>query len=112
MVEVGCERFFALSGYVSAPRSSRLGIRNYKRIAMLSMIIKKLYVGLKWVAAEYLKRCRLKQWKRQDDEEALKCWNLERKIESELDNEPYVTELSMDDNAEEDEGKGEEGDED
>jgi hypothetical protein len=79
---------------------------------MLSMIIKKIYVDPTWVAAEYLKRCRLKQWKREDVEEALKCWNLERKIESELDNKPYVTELSMEDIAEEDEGKGDEDDED
>jgi hypothetical protein len=112
VVEVGCERFFALSGYVSAPRRSRLGVRNYERIAMLSMIIKKIYVDPKWVAAEYLKRCRLKQWKSEDDEEALKCWNLERKIESDLDNKPCVKELSMEDIAGEDEGKGDEDDED
>jgi hypothetical protein len=67
---------------------------------MLSTIIRKIYVDPKMVAAEYkyLKRCRLKQWKREDDEEALKCWNLEIKIELlELDNKPHVTELSMDD---------------
>jgi hypothetical protein len=60
-----------------------------------------------------LKRCRLKQWKSEDHKEALKCWNLERKIESELDNKPCVTELmSMEDIAGEDEGKGDEDDED
>jgi hypothetical protein len=75
------------------------------------MIIKKIYVDPKWVAAEYLKRC-IKQWKSEDDEEALKRWNLERKIESELDNKPCVTELSMEDIAGEDEGKGDEDDED
>jgi hypothetical protein len=79
---------------------------------MLSTIIRKIYVDPKWVAAEYLKRCRLKQWKREDDEEALKCWNLEMKIESELDDKPYVTELSMDDIKVEGDGEGEEDDED
>jgi hypothetical protein len=28
VVEVGCERIFAISGYVSAPHRSRLGVRN------------------------------------------------------------------------------------
>jgi hypothetical protein len=32
-----------------------------------------------------------------DDEEALKCWNLELEIESELDNEAYALELTMED---------------
>ncbi len=30
VVEVGCERFFGLSGYVSSPRRTRLGVRNYE----------------------------------------------------------------------------------
>jgi hypothetical protein len=30
VTEVGCERFFALSRYVSAPRRTRLGVRNYE----------------------------------------------------------------------------------
>jgi hypothetical protein len=48
------------------------------------MIIKKLYVDSEWVATKNLKRCRLKQWwKGEDDEEALKCWNLELEIELE-----------------------------
>jgi hypothetical protein len=112
VVEVGCERFFAISGYVSAPRRSRLDVRNYERLAMLSTIIRKIYVDPKMVAAEYLKRCRLKQWKREDDEDALKCWNLEVKIESELDNKPHVTELSMDDIEVETDGEGDENDDD
>ena len=33
-VEVGCERFFGLSGYISQPRRSRLNVRNYERLAM------------------------------------------------------------------------------
>jgi hypothetical protein len=39
VTEVGCKRFFALSGYVSAPRRTRLGVRNYERLAMLSSIV-------------------------------------------------------------------------
>jgi hypothetical protein len=38
VVEVGRERFFALSGYISLPKRTRLGVRNYERIAMLSSI--------------------------------------------------------------------------
>jgi hypothetical protein len=96
-VEVGCERFFGISGYVSALRHSRLGVRAYERLAMLSSIIRSIYIDPKWVAEEYLRRGRQKKWKKLDDEEALKGWNLELEIEAELDNEAYALELTMED---------------
>ena len=43
-VEVGCERFFSLSGYVSAPLRTRLGVRTYERIALLAAILPKVYI--------------------------------------------------------------------
>ncbi len=58
VVEVGCERFFCLSGYISSPRPTRLGIRNYERIAMLASIMRVVYIDLEWVATEYLCRCK------------------------------------------------------
>jgi hypothetical protein len=97
VVEVGCERFFGISGYVSALRRSRLGVRTYERLAMLSSIIRSIYIDPKWVAEEYLRRGRQKKWKKLDDEEALKGWNLELEIEAELDNEAYALELTMED---------------
>ena len=54
LVEVGCERLFGLSGYVSSPCRTRLGVRNYERLAMLSSIVQNVYVDTKWVAEEYL----------------------------------------------------------
>jgi hypothetical protein len=36
VVEVGCEHFFLLSRYISLPKRTWLGVRNYERIAMLS----------------------------------------------------------------------------
>jgi hypothetical protein len=39
VVEVGCERFFGLSGYTSQPRRSMLGVRNYERIVLLLFIL-------------------------------------------------------------------------
>ena len=83
--EVGCERFFNLSGYISAEKRTRLGVRTYERLAMLSAILPKIYIDRAWVAKEYLKRCKEGAWwKNELDEEALKCWNLERIIEAEL----------------------------
>ena len=41
-VEVGYERFFGLSGYVSQPRRSMLGVRNYERLAMLATMLQSL----------------------------------------------------------------------
>ena len=39
VVDVGCERFFGLSGYISSPRQTRLGVRNYERLVMLASIL-------------------------------------------------------------------------
>ena len=41
-VEVGCEQLFSLSGYVSAPRRTRLVVRTYERIALLASILPKV----------------------------------------------------------------------
>jgi hypothetical protein len=54
VVEVGCERFFALSGYVSAPRRTQLGVQCYEHLAMLSMIVNSLYIDPDFIAAKYL----------------------------------------------------------
>ncbi len=72
VVEVGCERFFALSGYISSPKCTRLGVRNYERIAMLSSILRLVYVDPEWVSQEYLRRCKTGVWKEGDDKDALK----------------------------------------
>jgi hypothetical protein len=56
---------------VSAPRRTRLGVRNYERFAMLSSIVQSLYIDPVWVAAEYLRRCKNGSWKEDIDVEAL-----------------------------------------
>ena len=56
VVEVGCERFFNLSGYISSFQQTRLGVRNYERLAMLASLIRNVYVNKEWVAQEYLRR--------------------------------------------------------
>jgi hypothetical protein len=61
VVEVRCEQFFALSGYVFAPRHTRLGVRCYERLAMLSMIVNSLHIDPDFIAAEYIGRCRQKR---------------------------------------------------
>ena len=83
-VEVGCERIFSLTGYISAPHCTRLGVRTYKQIAMLASMLPKVYIGMEWVAQEYLKRCKEGQWKKENTQDALKCWNLERVLDSEM----------------------------
>ena len=95
VVEVGCERFFNLAGYVSSPMRTRLGVRTYERLAMLSCLLRKVYVDEEWVAQEYLRRCKAGAWKIEQDEESLKCWNLERIIEAELVGAPVPVGLTM-----------------
>ena len=94
-VEVGCERFFSVSGYVSAPRRTRLGVRTYERLALMSVILNTIYIDKKWVAKEYLRRCKEGAWSEERTEEALKCWNLERVIEAELMGKLEPEELTM-----------------
>ena len=99
VVEVACERFFGLSGYVSSARRSTLGVRNYERITMLSGIMHSIYIDAEAVAREYLKRCKLGSWDRDRDEESLKSWNLERIIDAEIHGKPLPDpdELPMED---------------
>jgi hypothetical protein len=95
VVEVGCKRFFGLSGYVSSPRRTRLGVRNYERLAMLSSIVHNVHVDEKWVAQEYLRRCKMNKWKKADDDDALKCWNCERILDAEQLGLPKPAQLTM-----------------
>ena len=95
VVEVGCERFFGLSGYVSSPRRTRLGVRNYERLAMLSSIVQNMYVDEQWVAQEYLRCCKRNKWEKASDNDALKCFNCERILEAEWLGLPKPAELTM-----------------
>ena len=52
--EVGCERFFNISGYISSNKRSNLGVRDYERIALLAKNLPSIYVDDNWVAKEYL----------------------------------------------------------
>ena len=96
VVEVGCERFFALCGYVSAPRRTRLGVRTYERLTLLASILQNVYIDEEWVAREYLKRCKEGASKKENTREALKCWNLERVIDAELLGKRIPEPLSLD----------------
>ena len=58
VVEVGCERFFGISGYISSPRQTRLCVRNYERLAMLASIFQNVYIDPELVGNEYLRRCK------------------------------------------------------
>jgi hypothetical protein len=40
---------------------------------MLSSIVQNMYVDEKWIAQEYLHRCKMNKWKKGDDDDALKC---------------------------------------
>jgi hypothetical protein len=97
VVEVGCERFLGLSGYISSPRHTRLGIRNYEWIAMLASIMRVVYIDPEWVATEYLRQCKSGAWKKESNDEALKCWNLEQILDAERFGEPKPPQLTMND---------------
>jgi hypothetical protein len=77
---VGCEQFFGKSGYISQPRRSLLGVRNYERIALLSTILNCVCIDPDEFAKEYLARCNKGAWKKENTIECLKCFILERVI--------------------------------
>ena len=64
---------------------------------MMASILNKVYISKEWVAKEYLRRCRKGAWKKENTEEALKCWNLERILDADLMGEPAPTQLTMND---------------
>jgi hypothetical protein len=97
VVEVGCERFFGLSGYISSPRRLRLGVKTYERVAMLASIIQSVYIDNKCVAQEYIEQCKKGSWKKENTEDALKCWNLERIIDAEQQGKDAPSELLLED---------------
>jgi hypothetical protein len=83
VVEVPCERFFGMAGYVSLPRRSRIGVRNYERVAMLAVMLQHIFIDPEVVAAEYLRRCKKGAWKPSNAVDACKCFNLERLLHAE-----------------------------
>ena len=105
VVEVGCEYFFGILGYTSNPRHARLNVRSYdyERIAMLSHILRNVYIDDKLVTKEYLKRAKSGAWKKENIDDALKCWNLERVLEAEMWGESTPEELSMEEFMQEEE---------
>ena len=105
-VEIGCERFFSLAGYVSDPRRTRLGVRTYERLALLAGIMNKVYIDKDWVAKEYLRRCKAGAWKKDLDDDAVKCWNLERILDAEMVGSPVPAPLTVDDLLGEEDGPG------
>eukprot|EP00957_Ditylum_brightwellii_P156494 11910351-Ditylum_brightwellii.AAC.1 len=50
---------------------------------MLAHMLHHIYINPKWVAEEYMRRCKVKAWKKQSADESLKCFNLERILEAE-----------------------------
>jgi hypothetical protein len=69
---------------------------------MLASIFHTVYIDDAWVAAEYLKRCKARTWKKENTVEAVKCWSLERILDAEQCRQPLPKELTMDDLANED----------
>jgi hypothetical protein len=80
---------------VSAPKCMRLGVRTYKRLAMLASILPNVNVDKEWVANEYLVRCKCGAWKEENIVEALKCWNSECIIDAEMFGKPPPTEMIL-----------------
>ena len=57
-----------------------------------------MYTALQWVAKEYLRRCEEEAWKKEDNEDAVKCWNLERGIDAALSGQrPPKQDITSDD---------------
>ena len=62
---------------------------------MLSSIVQNVHVDVKWVAKEYMQRCKMNKWQSARDDNALKCFNCERILEAEQLGLPEPFELTM-----------------
>lgn len=94
-----------MAGYTSAPRRSHLNVRTYERLAMLSAIVGHVYINEETVAKEYLRRCRTGAWKEKSNEDAVKCWNLERLIDAETHAKTNPVAMTLSDLMSEGQGK-------
>ena len=63
---------------------------------MLTSIMQSVYIDAEWIANEYTHRCKQNKWNKEDDMDALRCWNLERVIDAEIHNKPIPEKLTMD----------------
>ena len=106
VVDVGCEQFFGLSGYISSPRHSRLGLRTYKHVVMMVSIIQNVYIDNIQVAQQYIERSKKGSWKKENTKEAFKCWNLECIIDAEQQGRDIPDELRLEDLLNEEAGRG------
>jgi hypothetical protein len=68
---------FPIAVYVLAQRHSNLNMRNYERLSLLAVILGRVYVSSRWVADEYLRRCKAGVWKKENTIECSKCFNIE-----------------------------------
>ena len=75
VVEVGWARFFGFAGYISPQRCTRMNVRTYEQLAMLSINIQKIYIYPHWFVREYLRRYKAGAQKKGNGNETLKCWN-------------------------------------
>ena len=79
-VEVNCERFFSLAGYVSRPARSRMKSSTYERLAILPAIMDVLYIDEDAVVDEYIRRRKANDWDGIESEEDEAFLLLEREI--------------------------------
>jgi hypothetical protein len=61
-----------------------------------------VYIDNTRVAAEYLRRCKARAWKKENTKEAVKCCNLKCILDAEQCGHPMLEELTMDDLVNED----------
>jgi hypothetical protein len=72
---------------------------------MLASIIQSIHIDNHWVAQQYIEQCKKGIWKKENTEEALKCWNLERIIDAEQQGKDAPSELKLEDLLNEEAGR-------
>ncbi len=80
-------------------------MQTYKRLAILASIIQSVFIDNHWVAQQHIEQCKKGSWKKENTEEALKCWNLERIIDAEQQGKDAPSELKLEDLLNEEAGR-------
>ena len=73
---------------------------------MVAAILPKIYIDKKWVAQEYLRRCKAGAWKKESTMSALKCGSLEQIIDADLHCQSTTFGLTLNQLVKEEDGDG------
>ena len=82
-VEVDCERFFSIAGFVSHPTRATSLLSTHQRLAMLAVLLNIVYVDEEKVVQEFMRRQKGNDWDENESREDASFLLLEKELAGE-----------------------------